>query len=181
MTERGTCIVVVVTTTVTLNEVPYRGVRKRSRGKYKDQFTNHNVCVWLGNFDTQEEAARAYDKATRMYHGAKAKLNFPMSNEDNLENGIVAIVTIVVTPTEIRYRGVRKMPLGKSKDDITNQKVRVWLGTIDRKEEDATTCVKATRMYRGLKAKINFPKSNEDNLENEEFNLELTLALSARK
>jgi len=36
-------------------------------------------------------------------------------------------------------------------------------------------------MYRGLKAKFNFPKSNEDNLENEELNLELTLALSARK
>jgi len=90
-------------------------------------------------------------------------------------------VAIVVTPTEIRYRGVRKMPWGKYKADITNQKVRVWLGTIDIKEEDATTYVKATRMYRGLKAKFNFPKSNEDNLENEELNLELTLALSARK
>jgi len=78
MTERGNCIVVVVTTTVTPNEVPYSGVRKRSQAKYKAEFTNQNVCVWLGNFDTQEEAARAYDKATRMYHGAKFKLNFPM-------------------------------------------------------------------------------------------------------
>uniref|UniRef100_M1DKY4 Ethylene-responsive element binding protein 5 n=1 Tax=Solanum tuberosum TaxID=4113 RepID=M1DKY4_SOLTU len=101
--------------------------------------------------------------------------------EDNLENGIVAIVTIVVTSTEIQYSGVRKMPWGKYKADITNQKVCVWLGTFDRKEEAATTYVKATRMYRDLKAKINFPESNEDNLENEELNLELTLALSGRK
>ncbi|KAK6773634.1 hypothetical protein RDI58_028872 [Solanum bulbocastanum] len=101
MTERGNCIVVVVTTTVTPNEVPYRGVRKRSQGKYKAKFTNQKVCVWLGNFDTQEEAARAYDKATRMYHGAKSKLNILMSNEDNLEHDIVAIVTIVLTPIEI--------------------------------------------------------------------------------
>ncbi|WMV58028.1 hypothetical protein MTR67_051413 [Solanum verrucosum] len=155
MTERGTCIEVVETATVTPNEVPYRGVRKRSRGKYKAKFTNHNVCVWLGNFDTQEESARAYDKATRMCYGAKAKLNFPM--------------------------GVRKMPWGKYKVNIANQIVRVWLGTIDRTEEDATNYVKATRMYRDLKAKFNFPKSNEDNLENEELNLELTLALSTRK
>ncbi|KAK4726776.1 hypothetical protein R3W88_031693 [Solanum pinnatisectum] len=177
MTESGNCIVVVVTTTVTPNEVPYRGVRKRSQGKYKAEFTNQKVCVWLGNFDIQEEAARAYDKARRMYHIAKSKLNFLMSNEDNLEHGIVAIMTIVVTPTEIRYRSVRKMPWGKYKTDITIQKVRVWLGTFDRKEEAATTYLKAIRMYRGLKAEINFPTSNKDNLENEELNLELTLAL----
>ncbi|WMV58027.1 hypothetical protein MTR67_051412 [Solanum verrucosum] len=78
MTERENCIVVVVTTIVTPNEVPYTGVRKRSQGKYKAEFANQKVCVWLGNFDTQEEAARAYDKATRMYHGDKSKLNFPM-------------------------------------------------------------------------------------------------------
>uniref|UniRef100_M1DDB3 AP2 domain class transcription factor n=1 Tax=Solanum tuberosum TaxID=4113 RepID=M1DDB3_SOLTU len=104
-----------------------------------------------------------------------------MSNEDNLENGIVAIVTIVVTPTEIRYRSVRKMPWGKYKTNITNQKVSVWLGTFDRKQEAAKTYLKAMSMYRGLKAKINFPTSNDDNLENEELNLELTLALSGRK
>ncbi|XP_049388030.1 ethylene-responsive transcription factor 9-like [Solanum stenotomum] len=181
MTEGGNCIVVVVTTTVTANEVPYRGARKRSHGKYKAEFTNQKLCVWLGNFDTQEEATRSYDKAARMYHDAKSKLNFPMSNEDNLENGIVAIVTIVVTPTEIRYRSVGKIPWRKYKTDITNQKVCVWLGTFDRKEEAAKTYPKAMRMYRGLKAKINFPTLNEDNLENEELNLELILVLSGRK
>ncbi|WMV58034.1 hypothetical protein MTR67_051419, partial [Solanum verrucosum] len=70
------------------NEVRYKGVRKRPWGTYRAEITNpiRKVRVWLGTFKTSEEAARAFDTATRMYHGPKAKLNFPSTNEDNLEN-----------------------------------------------------------------------------------------------
>ncbi|XP_015161109.1 ethylene-responsive transcription factor CRF6-like [Solanum tuberosum] len=161
MAKRENCIVAIVTVVITPTE--------------------------LGTFDTQEEAAKAYDKATRMYCRAKTKLNFPMSNEDNLENDPVATVTVVVTPIEVRYKGVRERPRGKYGDDITNpiQKVRVWLVTYAMKEEATNTFEKAARMYYYPKAKLNFPTSNEDNLENpninnknlhHELNLELILA-----
>ncbi|XP_049397240.1 ethylene-responsive transcription factor 4-like [Solanum stenotomum] len=70
------------------NEVRYKGVRMRPWGTYGAEITNpiKKVRVWLDTFKTEEEAARAFDTTSRMYHGPKAKLNFLTTNEDNLEN-----------------------------------------------------------------------------------------------
>jgi osmotically-inducible protein OsmY len=138
----------------------YRGVSwDKSSNKWKANIQYNGKVTYLGCFEDEDDAARAYDRAMRVYK--KALPNFPTEKEQAAEEAKQQH-WIKCGEAGSKHRGVSWDK--RSKKWIACIKYdgkQHGLGSFEGEEDAARAYDKAARAHHGEKAQLHFPAEGE--------------------
>ncbi|KAH9305923.1 hypothetical protein KI387_010327, partial [Taxus chinensis] len=123
-------------------------MRKWGKWVSETRIPNSRGKLWLGTYDTAEQAARAYDFALYCFRGPLARFNFPISppeiaspsslsqQEIQAAAADFALRKFPVTPG-VNMEGEAKMLLSVSEESSSDNELEFWASVLNGNESDS--------------------------------------------
>ncbi|WMV15094.1 hypothetical protein MTR67_008479 [Solanum verrucosum] len=136
------------------------GVRQRPSGRWVAEIkdTIQKIRVWLGTFDTAEEAARAYDEAACLLRGANTRTNFWPSSSPSTSALPPKITKLLLS--RLRERNKSVAAAAANDDDSSSSTSLAEIGHHQQKQQEKIGSTVADFSDLSYTDYLNYPEDN---------------------